>query len=83
MNGTGPVGLVAKLDIVAVDGYPLIHLPFHSFAQPSHHSLARVHSLISESVKHQSRQGPPGWEVSLRLSRETLKLLLGISLLIS
>ena len=64
-NGTGPAGLVAKLDLVAVIGSPLIHLPFHSFTQPSHHSLVKfIHSSMSP-IKHRSRQGPPGWEVSL------------------
>lgn len=44
-NGTGPVGLVAKLDIVAVIGYPLIHHQATSFTQPSHHSLHEAHQL--------------------------------------
>ena len=55
-NGTGSVGLVAKLDIVAVTGSPLIHLPFHSFTFSFIYSTIppfshEVHSLINESNK--------------------------------
>lgn len=64
-NGIEPIGLAGKLTMVAVIGSPLIPLPFHSFIQPSHHSLMKfIHSSI-RPIKHSTKQGPPGWGVSM------------------